>query len=301
MPHLNRGFEYREQLGAEAAGLQLLDYLCRQYRHSSREEWRARIESNLLLLQGNTAVPEVILSAGQLLIWRRPPWQEPQAPLHFAILYMDACLIGLAKPSGLPTIPGGGFLENTLLSRVKRIYPEADPLHRLGRGTSGVVLFARTAESRSRLSAAWRRSEVVKVYRALISGVPDRDDFAVDAPVGPVPHPILGSVYAVSFQGKPAHTRVRVLQRRAESSLVEVVIATGRPHQIRIHLAAAGHPLTGDTLYAPGGSPIEGTRALPGDTGYWLHSERLEFQHPEWGKWMEITCSPPPPLRVSLP
>ncbi len=299
MTALNRGFEYQERLGAEAAGLQVVDYLALHYPRFSRAEWLLRIRSGQVLLDGNPSWIDTVLSPGQLLSWIRPPWKEPDVPLSFAILYQEEDLLAVAKPRGLPTLPGGGrFMEHTLLALVRRRYPEASPLHRLGRGTSGIVLFAATSPAFAKISLAWRRGEVLKIYRALISGCPSRDEFAVDIPIGPVPHSILKSVHAASPAGKPAHSRIKVLERRATCALAEVTITTGRPHQIRIHLAAAGYPLDGDPLYAAGGVPAPGSRALPGDPGYCLHAGQLGFSHPYTGRWTEITCVPPPPLRL---
>jgi 23S rRNA pseudouridine1911/1915/1917 synthase len=230
--------------------------------------------------------------------WMRPPWEEPETPQSFAILYQDQYLLGVAKPEGLPTIPGGGlFMEHTLLALVRRRFPAASPLHRLGRGTSGVVLFAVTAEASSMMSQAWRSGRVLKVYLALVSGSPARDQFDIDTPIGKVPHPVLKTVHAACPAGKPAHSHVRVLERRNGCSLLQIRITTGRPHQIRIHLAASGHPLLGDPLYVVGGVPAEGSRALPGDIGYHLHSLLLGFPHPATGRWTEITCAPTPILR----
>jgi 23S rRNA pseudouridine1911/1915/1917 synthase len=86
---------------------------------------------------------------------------------------------------------------------------------------------------------------------------------------------------------------VTVLERRRDATLVEVEIRTGRPHQIRIHLAWAGHPLVGDPLYGPGGVPLPDTCALPGDPGYLLHAQRLELVHPRTGERLALTCQPP--------
>jgi 23S rRNA pseudouridine1911/1915/1917 synthase len=96
--------------------------------------------------------------------------------------------------------------------------------------------------------------------------------------------------------GKPSVSHVRRLAARGGQALVEVSIPTGRPHQIRIHLAAAGHPLVGDPLYAPGGVPRE-KPGLPGEGGFWLHSHRLRLPHPVTGRPLELECPPPPLLR----
>jgi 23S rRNA pseudouridine1911/1915/1917 synthase len=238
------------------------------------------------------------LKVGQWLIWRRPPWHEPEVPLSFALLYEDEDMLAVAKPCGLPTMPAGGFLDHTLLTLVRRSYPEATPIHRLGRGTSGIVLFARTAEARSALTEAMRHNRMVKLYRALASGVSQKDAFLIDVPIGQVPHPLLGTVHAASGTGKRAVSRARVLERRCGSTLFEVLIETGRPHQIRIHLAAAGFPLVGDPLYSAGGGLKDSGSALPGDTGYLLHAERLELAHPTTGAPLCLSCAPPPPLRT---
>jgi 23S rRNA pseudouridine1911/1915/1917 synthase len=297
---LNHGFEYRKRLGSDASGVTIIDYLTRHYSRFTREEWLDRIESGRVLLNGIPSNGETILCAGSILSWMRPPWEEPEAPGSFAILYRDKHLLGVAKPKGLPTVPGGGgFMENTLLSLVRRHFPGANPLHRLGRGTSGIVLFATTAGAASRVSRAWRQGNVLKVYRALASGYPASDEFEVDTPIGPIPHGVLKTIYAACSTGKPARSHVNILERRDGCSLLQIRIATGRPHQIRIHLAASGHPLVGDPLYMTGGIPAKDSRALPSDLGYHLHSAILGFPHPVTNQWVEIVCPPPPLLRES--
>ncbi|MCZ6696498.1 MAG: pseudouridine synthase [Acidobacteria bacterium] len=294
---MNHGFEYEEQLGDGAAGLRLLDYLSGRYRHSSRDLWRQRIESGLVLVEGRTASPETFLQAGWDVVWKRPPWREPAAPLCFAVLHRDADLIAVAKPAGLPTMPGGGYLEHTLLSLVSRHDPGAHPLHRLDRGTSGIVLFARTARARSGVGASWRTGVVRRIYRGLISGSPARESFVIDRPIGRIAWPGSHGISACDPAGRPARTDVRVLEWRAGTTLVEITIATGRPHQIRIHLAAAGHPLVGEPLYGPGGCPERPGRARPGEGGYLLHAGELSLPHPRDGRRISISCSPSPSLR----
>jgi 23S rRNA pseudouridine1911/1915/1917 synthase len=297
---LNRGYEYGERLGDRATGLGASAYLATRYPHSTEAEWRERIAAGQVLLDGSPMGPHAILRAGGVLVWRRPPWREPPVPLTFAVLHRDPQVLAVLKPSGLPTVPGGGFLEHTLLQRVRRSYPGVSPLHRLGRATTGVVLFARTGEAARSLAAAWRQGEVRKVYRALVQGAPLDDTFAVEAPIGRIPHPALGTVHAAEPRGKPSRSLVQVLQRREGSSLVEVEIATGRPHQIRIHLAAAGHPLEGDPFYGPGGVPLGGSGALPGDPGYLLHARLLAFPHPATGATVTVEAPPPPALCDSM-
>lgn len=296
---LNQGYAYRETLGPEAARLTLLEYLAQSYRHSSEDEWQTRIDEGLVLVDGQPAGRDDRLHRGQTLVWHRPPWEEPAAPLDFAVLYEDEHVLAVAKPAGLPTLPGGGFLNHTLLALVRRYRPTATPLHRLGRGTSGVMLWAKTSLARRRLIDAWRNG-VGRTYRTLVQGAVGPREINLETPIGVVPHALLGSVFAATPQGKPSLSRVRLLEHRKDTSLVEVDLVTGRPHQIRIHLAAAGHPLVGDPLYTAGGLPKEATRALPGDLGYLLHAERMRFPHPETGRPVDVICLPPPSLRHSM-
>lgn len=302
---MNRGHTYEEQIDRRGAGRAVLAHLSARFGLASPEAWRERIALGQVRLDGGLASADAILAAGQWLRWDRPPWEEPPAPLDAAVLHEDALLLAVAKPRGLPTTPGGGlYLEHTLLAVVRRRAPEASPMHRLGRDTSGVVLFARTAAAASLVQAAFRQRRVEKTYRALVSGHPAADAFTVAAPIGEVAHPLLGTVHAAAAGGRPSVSHVRVLERRTGDAgqpcaLVEVAIETGRPHQIRIHLGHAGHPLVGDPLYGPGGVPLPGTRALPGDPGYLLHARRLALEHPATGAALVLECPPPRALRAA--
>jgi 23S rRNA pseudouridine1911/1915/1917 synthase len=301
----NRGHVYEEQVGAKGAGRPVLSHLLARGGPAGEAEWRARIAAGAVRVDGAVATAEQLLRAGQRLSWERPPWDEPEVPLCTAVLYEDDDLLAVAKPRGLPTLPGGGqFLESTLLTLVRRRAPEASPMHRLGRDTSGIVLFARTAAARESVAALFRERRIRKVYLALCEGHPARDLLTIDAPIGEVPYSPTGTIHAATPDGKPARSHLRVVERRpgAEpASLVEVEIETGRPHQIRIHLAWAGHPLVGDPLYGPGGVPRPGCIAVPGDPGYWLHATRLAFAHPRTGLPLVVECAPPPVLRRQCP
>ncbi len=294
---MNQGYTYTETVGPKEAGRALLQHLAGRYTHSSESQWRDRIRAGLVRVEGVRALADDLLRPGQVVTWERPPWEEPEAPLGCAVLFEDDDLVVVAKPSGLPTLPGGDFQDHTLLALVRRRHPEASPIHRLGRFTSGLVLFSRTPASCDALCEVFRERHVEKVYRALLSGEPREDAFTVDIPIGPMPHALLGTVHAASATGRTARSDVRILDRRGASSLAEVTIHSGRPHQIRIHAAACGHPLVGDPLYAAGGLPIVDTHALPGDGGYALHAWRLAFAHPRTGERLDLTCQPPPLLR----
>lgn len=307
---MNQGWTYQEQVKKADAGLTLLDYYTNRYRHSSREEWQERIAAGQVLLDGRPALESTLLHPGQKLTYHRPPWEEPEVPLHFEVLYEDSDLLVVAKPSGLPVLPGGGFLEHTLLWQLQRCYPDETPvpIHRLGRGTSGLMLLARSQLAKSHLSRQMREStaeahskSIRKTYRALIGPCDLPKRFILTTPIGKVPHPVLGYVYGATSDGLPAYSEVQVLKRNPESTLLEVTIRTGRPHQIRIHLAAAGYPLLGDPLYEAGGVPrpvaaMTEKLPVPGDCGYWLHAYQLCFIHPKLEKTMAFQCLPPPAL-----
>jgi 23S rRNA pseudouridine1911/1915/1917 synthase len=292
---MNRGWTYRAQVDASRAGVTVLDYLADRYRHTDRAGWARRLDDGEVAIGGATAHVETRLRGGEIVAWQRPPWDEPDVPLRFDLLHEDADVVAVAKPSGLPTMPAGGFLAHTLLHLVHAHYPEARPLHRLGRATSGVVVFARTAAAAAALSRAWRDHAVRKDYRAVVAGRPAWEHLDVVAAIGPVPHPRLGTVHAAHAAGRPAHSQLRVLERRAATALLEVTITTGRPHQIRIHTAWAGHPLAGDPLYATGGLPSRDP-GLPGDGGYLLHAHRVTGPHPCGEGVLAIEAPPPPEL-----
>lgn len=296
---LNDGYVYREQLGARARGQSALTYLSGKYRQASEQDWRERLMRGEVLLDGVIASGAELLRAGQRLSWHRPPWEEADTPRSYELVYEDAALLAVIKPSGLPAIPSGGFLTNTLLHLVRARAPEASPMHRLGRATSGLVLFTRTRAAASHLARNWRECAVEKRYRALASGLAAQERYDISAAIGPVPHPRLGTVYGASESGKPSRSTARVLERRPKHTLFEVDIHTGRPDQIRIHLAFIGHPLVGDSLYAAGGLPRTEHPGLPGDGGYLLHAESLVFAHPLSGARMQLHAPPPLELRTA--
>jgi 23S rRNA pseudouridine1911/1915/1917 synthase len=290
---LNRGYAYTTIISSKDRGRTLLSHLASLYSHSTPQVWQQNLDNGEVTVNGVIATGRESLTLGQTLVWNRPPWIELDTPQHFEVLFDDAHLLAVAKPSGLPTLPGGGFMENTLLRLVQKHSPSANPVHRLGRATSGIVLFAKTPQAAASLTANWNTPQVQKIYRALAQGVAEHDAYEILTPIGLVPHPLIGSVWAAEPNGKPSKSLAKVISRTASTTTFAVSLGSGRPHQIRIHLASIGHPLVGDPLYGLGGQPLENLPGLPGDGGYFLHAQFLKFQHPVTGEQIDLEAALP--------
>ena len=290
---LNRGYAYTTIIGSEYHGQILLSHLTCLYPHSTPQAWQQKLNNGEVTLNGVTATGSESVTSGQTLVWNRPPWTEPDAPQHFEVLFNDPHLLAVNKPSGLPTLPGAGFMENSLLRLVQKHTPNANPVHRLGRATSGIVLFAKTPQAASNLTANWNTPRIQKIYRALAQNVAEHDTYEILTPIGLVPHPLIGSVWAANPSGKPSKSLAKVIARTRSTTTFEVSLYSGRPHQIRIHLASIGHPLVGDPLYGVTGQPLANLPGLPGDGGYLLHAQFLRFEHPITGEQINLEAALP--------
>jgi 23S rRNA pseudouridine1911/1915/1917 synthase len=291
---LNSGYAYTTITSSKHHGQTLLSHLASLYPHSTPQAWQQNLNNGEVTLNSVIANGRESVTPGQTLVWNRPPWIEPEAPQHFEVLLDAPHLLAVNKPSGLPTLPGGGFLENTLLRLVQKQFSNANPVHRLGRGTSGIVLFAKTPEAASNLEANWNTAKIQKIYRALAQNIAEQDAYEILTPIGLVPHPRLGSVWAAKSGGKSSKSLARVIARSPSTTAFEVSLHSGRPHQIRIHLASIGHPLVGDPLYGLTGQPLENLPGLPGDGGYFLHAQFLNFHHPITGEQINLEAALPP-------
>src|SRR5947207_3937040 len=290
---LNRGYAYTTIIHSKYPGQTLLSHLASLYPHSTPQTWQQKLNNGEVTLNGVTATGSESVTLGQTLVWNRPPWIEPDSPQHFEVLFEDAHLLAVNKPGGLPTLPGGGFMENTLLRLVQKQTPNANPVHRLGRATTGIVLFAKTPQAASTLFANWNTPKMQKIYRPLAQNIAQYDAYEILTPIGLVPHPLIGSVWAANPSGKPSKTLAKVISRTTSTTTFEVSLNSGRPHQIRIHLASIGHPLVGDPLYGLTGQPLENLPGLPGDGGYFLHAQYLKFHHPITGEQINLEAALP--------
>lgn len=305
---------------AEAAGLRVDRFLAESIGTLSRSRVKGLIE------QGRATRDGVLLSqpaepvrAGASYVLAPPPpvpaSPTPQA-IPFPILYEDQDLIVLDKPAGLVVHPAPGNEEGTLVNallahcgdRLPGIGGERRPgiVHRLDKDTSGVMVVAKTEQALAVLSAAFAARDLDRTYLALAWGLPAASAGEIEGSIGRDPRD-RKRMAVVARGGKAALTRYRTLRSwHAAVSLLECRLATGRTHQIRVHLAARGHPLVGDPTYLrriPAAAralqePLR--RALLDFPRQALHAARLGFDHPRTGQRLEFETPPPPDFAALL-
>ena len=207
------------------------------------------------------------------------------------VLHLDAACVVVDKPAGLLSVPGRGpDKQDCLARRVQAIWPDAQVVHRLDMGTSGVWLMARGPDMQRAFSRAFEQQTVDKHYVAVVAGrvVPPQtvDGWGViDLPLAADwPRRPLQKIDPV--QGRPSLTRWRVEQTEADRTRLALAPRTGRTHQLRVHLQAIGHPILGDALYAPPQVQAMAPRLL-------LHACALRLTHPLSGEALELRCDPP--------
>lgn len=220
--------------------------------------------------------------------WRTGPRRQPAIFSRIKILFEDEAVIVADKPAGLLTIATERERERTLYAwlyeHVKRKRPPQKifVVHRLDREASGLLVFAKSPEAKEYLQRQFKNRTAGRVYKAVVDGRVEEDTKIIESCLA---ENRAHRSYSTSDPGigKPAITRFRVLKRARRRTLLEVELGSGRKHQIRVHLAELGHPITGDKVYGSSASPL-GRLAL--------HAERLVFRHPVTGerKQFESPC-----------
>ena len=232
----------------------------------------------------------------------RPPVARAPVSVVLRIVHEDDALLVVDKPGGLAVQPGSGLGEEHLLAwidahvagtRDPRSTFRPAPAHRIDRGTSGLVLIGKTAAAARALAAAFREHRVRKTYLAVVRGAPVPTSGVIDLPLDVRDRGAGARKSEVAKRGRDARTEYRTLRSASTWTLLEVVIETGRTHQIRAHLAAIGHPIAGDDRY--GTVAQRAVRDLPrGRIG--LHAAQLAFAHPITGVGLSVAAPLPDDL-----
>lgn len=296
-----------------AADGRRLDVWLAEHLEISRSQAAARIDAGQVLLGGAQVPRGRRLRAGEVVEVSAPPPTPtaPPPPLP-PIRYRDEHLLVVAKPAGLVVHPGPGHPDDTLVDALEAAGIPLAPgteghrpgiVHRLDRGTSGLLLVASTQEAFVGLTAALAARQVSRRYLAVVAGVPEQPRGRIEAPIGRDPEE--RTRFAVVTQGRDASTRYRVLatttipgtdpRRGAVASLV-CQLGTGRTHQLRVHLAALGTPILGDPAY---GAPVEVSRAAGLERPF-LHAAAIGLDHPVTGVRLELYEPLPADLQTAL-
>jgi len=224
----------------------------------------------------------------------------PPPAEHVDVVYEDDHVLVVDKPAGVVVHSAPGLREGTL---VDALLAAGHPLaagagadrpgvvHRLDRDVSGLLVMAKTDEAHASLTAAMSRREIERTYVALVAGSPSVDRAKIDAPIGRSPRH--RTRMAVLPEGRPSVTWFHVMERFTDTSLLDVRLETGRTHQIRVHLAAVGHPIVGDAVY---GGDASVARRL-GLQRPFLHARRLVFAHPVGGERVDVDSALPADLQ----
>ena len=227
----------------------------------------------------------------------------PQRVPGLAVVYEDGDIIVVDKPAGVAAHPTPGWTGPTVLEGLlaaghtiatSGAAERQGIVHRLDANTTGLMVVAKSERAYAALKRAFRERTVDKRYHALVQGHPDPLRGTVDAPIGR--HPSGDGRFAVIAGGRPSVTHYDTIEAFRGASLVEVILETGRTHQIRVHMAAVRHPCVGDRLY--GADPVLAARL--GLTRQWLHAVRLAFAHPAGGQQAAFTSDYPPDLAAAL-
>lgn len=206
------------------------------------------------------------------------------APIE--LIHQNRRILAVNKPNGLLSVAGKHPTHaDCLEARVQSEFPTARTVHRLDRDTSGVMIFALDAASHRHLGQQFERRMVEKIYHAKVHGNPSQDSGTIDLPIC-TDWPNRPKQMVEKMLGRPAITDWRVIERGENDCLMELAPKTGRSHQLRVHMLELGHPILGDSFYAP----AEARRAAP---RLMLHALSIRFGHPDDGEWVQFSAACP--------
>jgi len=299
-------------VGPAEAGTRLDRWLSTRLPELSRMRLKALVDDGAVQVGGRRQKTAYRLKPREeVIVELPPPPSEEMAaePIPLSVVYEDAQVLVVDKPAGMVTHPGAGRTTGTLAAAALAHAPEIAGVggprrpgivHRLDKGTSGLIVLAKTRPAYDSLTAQLARRAVSRQYLCLVHGEVKRDSGVIDAPIGRDPRSRVRMAVAREGRGKRAVTRFRVLERFAGFTYLECRLETGRTHQIRVHLASLGFPLVGDDTY---GSRRRASAAeeLPAAVlaelrGVALHAAGLAFTHPEQGTTVELVS--PSPHRI---
>ncbi|MBI2752085.1 MAG: RluA family pseudouridine synthase [Betaproteobacteria bacterium] len=281
------------EVGEEAAAQRIDNFLLRRLKGVPKSHVYRVLRSGEVRVNSGRVKPDYRLREGDKV--RVPPVRvsapgskPPVKPETFPIVFEDRALLVIDKPSGI-AVHGGSGVSHGVIESLRAARPEAKTLelaHRLDRDTSGLLIVAKKRSALVELHRMLRDGEVRKDYIAVVKGIPDRKEFDIRESL----HKHVTSAgerrVSVAQDGRAARTGVRLLGSSRDFSLLRLRLLTGRTHQIRVHLAHAGHPVLGDDKYGD----LELNRALArqGVKRLLLHARRLSFRHPIDGKTISL-------------
>ncbi|MEW6237641.1 MAG: RluA family pseudouridine synthase [Candidatus Omnitrophota bacterium] len=305
--------ELRLIVEENAKGTRIDKYLAKRVESLSRSRLQQLIQTGSVFLNSApiARVSEKVKGGDLIALLLPPPAPSDVEPenIPIDILYEDAYLVVINKQPGISVHPTesmhSGTLVNALLYHIEDLSGIGGVLrpgivHRLDRGTSGVLIAAKQDDAHRKLSNAFKARRIHKTYWAIVHGTPPQLQGEIDLPIGRSSSD--RKQMTIRPDGRNAVTRYKILRAGLGGTLVELYPLTGRTHQIRVHLRHLGCPIVGDVLYGTkkylGRGELE--RLLEGYPGIALHAHSIRFEHPATGEIMTITAEPPGPLAAVM-